>query len=116
MRSVLVVLAALPMFGGSALAAGPLSDSQLDRVTAGITLPIGLICGACNFSFSNSTSDNGVTTSSSGTTGSPAPGGGNPGGNPGGGDGGTPNSPPTGLQLTPAIIAALTGTTTVITH
>lgn len=92
MRSALIGLVMLPLLGGAA-SASALSDAQLDLVTAGVDLG-SFNCPGCSFSTSNSTSNNGVTVSTS-TSGvisppvvNPPGGGGNGGAGGGGGNGG----------------------------
>jgi hypothetical protein len=44
MKELFFGLAALPVLAGLALAAEPLSDPQMDRVSAGATCPAGFTC------------------------------------------------------------------------
>jgi hypothetical protein len=47
MKKLLFGLAALPFLAGIASAAEPLSDAQLDGVTAGAFPPAGFVCPGC---------------------------------------------------------------------
>jgi hypothetical protein len=70
--TLLFSLAALPLIAGAALAATPMSETQMDEMTAGaegvITVPP-MICANCSVSNSSSSSQNGVTTTHGGSTG-----------------------------------------------
>lgn len=74
-KIALITPLALLLFANNGLAAGRLSDAQLDRVTAG---DVSLVCSNCGTgsSSASSISANGITTSTSSST----PGGGNSGG------------------------------------
>lgn len=64
MKKLLFGLAALPFLAGVSLAAEPLSDAQMDRVTAGDLLSdtLALVCPACKIP----TTPDGITLPSSG--------------------------------------------------
>ena len=73
MRSMALVFSvvALPLMAGAAIAATPLSETQMDGMTAGagigvVTVPP-MICANCTVSSSSSTSQNGVTTTHGGS-------------------------------------------------
>jgi hypothetical protein len=64
-------LTVLPLMAGGALAATPLSETQMDRMTAGagigVVTVLPMICANCTVSSSSSTSQNGVTTTHGGS-------------------------------------------------
>jgi hypothetical protein len=70
MKKLLLGLAALPLLAGVALAAEPLKDAQLDKVTAGGLLPtLTINCPGCVSASSGQTSMtlNGLTSGTTGT-------------------------------------------------
>ena len=70
LTTLLFSLAGLPLISGAALAATPLSDTQMDGMTAGtvggVSVPP-LFCANCTLSSSSSASQNGVTTKMGGS-------------------------------------------------
>lgn len=65
--TLLFSLAGLPLVAGAALAATPLSETQMDRMTAGLEVVPPIICANCTQSSSSSASQNGVTMKTSGS-------------------------------------------------
>lgn len=89
-----------------------LSDTQMDRVTAGQVL--GIECPGCTLASSNSMSTNGVTISMTSTGVTPGGGGGGTGGSSGGGGGSSGPSIVTSAPTFPANIAAAINAATTI--
>lgn len=118
MKIALLAFAALSLPITSAAAADQLTPAQLDTVTAGQIL--GVDCPGCTFSSATSTSTNGITVSTNGTTtvpggsGSTGGSGGSgtdtgSGGNSGGGGGGLSVQTTVGIPATlSAVITAAT--------
>jgi hypothetical protein len=112
-KAVLFTSFSLFLCAKAVAAADPLSEVQMDSVTAGQIL--GIECSSCTLSSSASMSVNGVTTSTSSTSGTGTGGtgtggtGGGGGGNGGGGNGGGgPIVPSVGTAVqVPANVAAI---------
>ena len=66
MKKLLFALATLPLLAGIALAAGPLSDVQMDLVTAGQQSCTGVVCTTGSITFTTTTVTNGVPTTTFG--------------------------------------------------
>ncbi len=118
-RTLALAAVTLTCAAGIASAQVPLTPAQMDGISAGAALPLpnptpvpAVVCPTCTIAYSNSMSNNGVTTS---TSGSQTPGAGGSSGGSGGsggttGGGGTgPTSPIlTPVSVPPALAAILT--------
>jgi uncharacterized membrane protein YgcG len=110
-RILVGALVALACGGTTVSAAIKISDTAMDRITAGdeiLTPPLAVACPSCTVTYSNSMSTNGVTVSMSGSQIPGSGGGGSSSGSGGSGSGsGTSLLVSTTVAVPPALAATL---------